>query len=247
MTFKDWADLKVLYKQSRKQPNKQLFRLENARKLWPMWAAAATTLPLLVFAGFGIKYPMVVPMSYVALALWAGGLFFTRLKAFQTVYPAQFDAHAIDRQSWAEQENILCYAFFLQIIRNEGYTTDKLRKLSAYSDLTVAPAKPALSQNLGFVSLFGLMIALSTEVIKATSFFLWGKGAVALMLVAVVLFIYWLVWDGIQSAAYERLRIKRYVELAVHDLDDVVQDVLQVNPAPDSMDSLPLLAISNQN
>ncbi|MCY1436388.1 hypothetical protein D9M71_525120 [compost metagenome] len=48
------------------------------------------------------------------------------------------------------------------------------------------------------------MVAVSTEVIKATTFFAFGKGSVILMLGVAVLFIYWLVLDGIHSSAYER-------------------------------------------
>ncbi|MFJ7311653.1 hypothetical protein ACIQVE_02605 [Pseudomonas sp. NPDC098747] len=242
MKFKEWVDLTVLYKRSRKQPNTLLFKWKNARRLWPMWTVAAATLPLVVLSAFGIKYPILVPVSYVFLALWAGGLFFTRLHAIRTVYPTQCAEHSIAQQPWVEQENILCYAFFLQIVKNEGYTAAKLRELSAYSDLTVAPAKPSLSQNLGFVSLFALMIGLSTELIKATSFFIGGKGAVILILVAVFSFIYWIVWDGIQSTPYQRLRIKRYVDLASYDLEEAVRDVRELNPA----DSPPVLSMSNQ-
>ncbi|WP_241669518.1 hypothetical protein [Pseudomonas sp. CFBP13508] len=157
-------------------------------------------------------------------------------------YPVQFAEHAIGQQPWGEQENILCYAFFLQIVQDEGYTAARLRELSAYSDLTVAPAKPALSQNLGFVSLFALIVGLSTELIKATSFFLGGKGAVILILVAAVSFIYWIVWDGIQSTPYQRLRIKRYVDLAAYDLEERVQDVRELNP----VESSPVLSMSKQ-
>jgi len=242
MKFKEWAELTALYKRSRKQPNKLLFTWKNARRLWPMWTAAASTLPLVVLSAFGIKYPILVPISYALLAVWAGGLFFTRLHAIRTVYPTQFAEHAIDQQPWGEQENILCYAFFLQIVKEEGYTSAKLRELSAYSDLTVAPVKPALSQNLGFVSLFALIVGLSTELIKATSFFLGGKGAVILILVAAVSFIYWIVWDGIQSTPYQRLRIKRYVDLAAYDLEERVQDVRELNP----VESSPVLSMSKQ-
>jgi hypothetical protein len=242
MKFKEWVDLTALYKRSRKQPNTLLFTWKNARRLWPMWMAAATTLPLIVMAGLGFSYPILVPISYVCLGLWTGALFLTRLHALRTVYPIQFAQHAIDQQPWGEQENILCYAFFLQIVKDAGYTAAKLRKLSAYSDLTVAPAKPALSQNLGFLSLLGLMMGLSGELIKATSFFLGPKGALVLIPIVGTLFIYWLVWDGIQSNRYQRLRIKRYVDLAAYDLEEAVQDVRELNP----VESSPVLSMSKQ-
>ncbi|MEX5666025.1 hypothetical protein ABFV57_14305 [Pseudomonas neuropathica] len=242
MKLKELVDLTALYKRSRRQPNKLLFTWKNARRLWPMWAVAVSTLPLIALSALGIKYPIFVPISYAGLAVWTGGLFFTRLNALRRVYPAQFAEHAIGQQPWGEQENILCYAFFLQIVQDEGYTAAKLRELSAYSDLTVAPAKPALSQNLVFVSLFALMIGLSTELIKATSFFIGGKGAAILILVAAVSFIYWIVWDGIQSTPYQRLRIKRYVDLAAYDLEEAVQDVRELNP----VESSPVLSMSKQ-
>jgi hypothetical protein len=242
MKFKEWVDLTALYKRSRRQPNKLLFTWKNARRLWPMWAVAVSTFPLVVMAGFGIKYPILVPISYVFLGLWTGGLFLTRLHALRTVYPLQFAEHAIDQQPWSEQENILCYAFFLQIVKDEGYRAAKLRELSAYSDLTVAPAKPALSQNLGFLSLLGLMMGLSAELIKTTAFFLGPKGALVLVPIVGTLFIYWLVWDGIQSTRDQRLRIKRYVDLAAYDLEEAVQDVPELNPVKTS----PVLSMSRQ-
>jgi len=168
MKLMDWADLKDLYKRSRKQPNKLLFKRENARGLWPMWTAAASTILLCVFAGWGIKNPALVPYAYIALLPWAIALYITRIKALRTVYPRQFAEHAIDRQSSLGKENILCYAFFLDAVRDEGYTAAKLQELSAYADLTCKPARPVLAQNLGFASLIAFMVALSTEVIKAT-------------------------------------------------------------------------------
>jgi hypothetical protein len=86
------------------------------------------------------------------------------------------------------------------------------------------------------------MIGLSTELIKATKFFLGPKGALVLMPVAGALFIYWLVWDGIQSTPYQRLRIKRYVDLAAYDLEERVQDVRELNP----VESSPVLSMSKQ-
>ncbi|WP_242206366.1 MULTISPECIES: hypothetical protein [unclassified Pseudomonas] len=237
MKLMEWTILKNLYKLSRKRPNKLLFKRGNARKLWPMWLAAASTIPLCIFAGFGIKYPGLTLYAYIALAPWAFILYFTRLKALRTVYPQQFSDHAIDHQSWMEKENILCYAFFLETVREEGYTTQKLRELSAYSDLTCKPPRPPLSQNLIFASLIAFMIALSTEVIKATPFFTLGKGSIVLILGSVVLFCVWLVLDGVQSTAYERVRIKRYLDLAAYDLDDAAKNIPSVNPDIDSFDT----------
>ncbi|WP_257230420.1 hypothetical protein [Pseudomonas sp. SbOxS1] len=223
MKLIEWADLKVLYKYSRKQPNKLLFKRENARRLWPMWTTAASTILLVVFAGLGIKNPALIPYAYIALLPWALALYFTRLKALRIVYPRQFAEHAIDRQSSLGKENILCYAFFLEALRNEGYTVAKLRELSAYADLTGKPARPALSQNLGFASLIAFMIALCAEVIKATTFFTLGKGWVFVMLCIVALFIYGMVLDGIHSTAYERGWVKRYLDMAVCDLEESIQ------------------------
>ncbi|VVQ10773.1 hypothetical protein PS914_05145 [Pseudomonas fluorescens] len=227
MKLMEWADLKVLYKRSRKQPNKLLFKRENARRLWPMWAAAASTIPLVVFAGLGIKNPALIPYAYIVLFPWALALYLTRLKALQMVYPRQFAEHAIDRQSSLGKENILCYAFFLEALRDEGYTAAKLRELSAYADLTGKPARPALSQNLGFASLVAFMVALCTEVIKATPFFTLGKGWVFVMMGIVLLVISGLILDGIHSTAYERDWVKRYLDMAAYDLEEPVQLIPQ--------------------
>lgn len=218
MKLKEWADLMVLYKRSRRQPNKLLFKRENARRLWPMWTAAASTVVLCIFAGFGIKNPTLIPYAYLALLPWALALYFTRLNALRTVYPQQFAKHAIDPQSSLGKENILCYAFFLEALRNEGYTAPKLRELSAYADLTGKPSKPALSQNLAFATFIAFMVTLGAEVIKATPYFTLGKGWVILMLGLAALFIFWLVLDGIHSAAYERGWVKRYLDMATYDL-----------------------------
>ncbi|WP_256584930.1 hypothetical protein [Pseudomonas sp. Irchel s3a18] len=227
MKLMEWADLKVLYKRSRKQPNKLLFKRENARKLWPMWMAVVSTIPLTVFAIFGIKNPTLIPYAYIALFPWTLALYLTRLKALSIVYPRQFAEHAIDRHSSLGQENTLCYAFFLEAVRDAGYTAAKLREFSAYADLTGKPAKPALSQNLGFASVIAFMIALCTEVIKATTFFTWGKGSVVVMLGITALFIFWLVLDGIHSAAYERGWVKRYLDMAAYDLEEPLQGAPQ--------------------
>ncbi|MFO3796917.1 MAG: hypothetical protein ACK8QZ_06480 [Anaerolineales bacterium] len=224
MKLMEWADLKDLYKRCRKQPNKLLFKRENARRLWAMWTTAASTILLVVFTSLGIKYPMLIPYAYTALPPWALALYLTRLKSLRIVYPRQFVEHAIDRQSTLGKENILCYAFFLEALRNEGYTVARLRELSAYADLTGTPARPALSQNLGFASLIAFMVALCTEVIKTTTFYTLSKGWVFVMLGVVALSIYWIVLDGIQSAAYERGWVKRYLEMAAYDLEEPIQD-----------------------
>ena len=229
MKLMEWADLKVIYKRSRNQPNKRLIKRENIRKLWPMWTAAASTVLLFVFAGFGIKYPAMFPYAYFALVPWSFALYFTRLNALRKVYPREFAQHAIDRQPWLEKENTLCYAFFLEALREAGYTASKARQFSVYSDLAGRPPRPPLSQNLGFASLIAFMIALSTEVIKATPFFMWGKGSGVLMLGLAVLFLYWLVLDGVHSVAYEKGRIKRYLDLAAYDLEEPARELHRVN------------------
>lgn len=221
MKLMEWANLKDLYKRSRKQPNKRLFKRENARRLWTMWTAAASTLVLCVLAGWGIKNPAIIPYTYIALVPWTIALYVTRIKALRTVYPQQFADHAIDRQSSMGKENILCYAFFLENARAEGYTATKLRELSAYADLATKPARPALAQNLGFASLIAFLVTISAEVIKSTPLFSLGKGAVVLVLVLAGTFIYWLVLDGMHSAAYEKAWIKRYLDMAACDLDEV--------------------------
>lgn len=63
MKLKEWAHLEALYKISRKQPNKHIFKLHNARKLWPMWSAVGSTALLFVFAMFGI------PLQHVLASL----------------------------------------------------------------------------------------------------------------------------------------------------------------------------------
>ncbi|OUM04846.1 hypothetical protein BW686_24525 [Pseudomonas syringae] len=219
MKLVDWANLRDIYKRSRRQPNKLLFKRENARKLWPMWAAAASTLLLCLFAGWGIKDQTLIPYAYAAMLPWAVILYVTRIKALRTVYPREFADHAIDRQSSLGKENILCYAFFLNAVRSEGYTPSTLRKLSAYSDLTCKPARPGLAQNLGFASFIAFMIALSTEVIKATPLFTNGKGWVLLLMGIGGVFLYWLILDGIHSVAYERAWVKRYLDMAASDLE----------------------------
>lgn len=79
------------------------------------------------------------------------------------------------------------------------------------------PAKPALSQNIGFASLVALMITISAEIIKGAGFFT-SMGLAVIMLGLAALFIYWLVLDGIHSVAYEKALIKRYLDMAVWDL-----------------------------
>ncbi|MBV7489592.1 hypothetical protein [Pseudomonas sp. PDM30] len=239
MKLMEWADLKVLYKRSRKQPNKLLFKRENARRLWSMWTTAASTILLVVFAGFGIKNPTLIPYAYIALFPWALALYFTRIKALRTVYPRQFAEHSIDRQSSLGKENILCYAFFLEQLRDEGYTVAKIRELSEYADLTVKPTRPALSQNLGFASLIAFMIAICTELIKTTTFFTLGKGWVFLMLGIVALFIYWMVLDGIHSATYEKGCVKRYLDMAAYDLEEPSQGAPEESTEMPALDTLP--------
>lgn len=104
MKLKEWAQLEALYKISRKQPNKHIFKLQNARKLWPMWSAIGSTALLFVFAMFGIKNPTLIPYTYMALAPWALLLYVTRLKALRMVYPQQFADHAIDQQPSLERK-----------------------------------------------------------------------------------------------------------------------------------------------
>lgn len=226
MKLMEWADINALYKRSRKQPNKLIFKRENAYKLWPWWMAVALTVPLGVFASLGIKNQTLIPYAYMALAPWGLALYFTRLHALRVVYPQQFAEHAIDRQPLLGRENILCYAFFLKAMRDEGYTAKKIRELSAYAELTGKPVRPALSQNLGFASLIALMVAISTEVIKTTALFSFAKGSVILLLGVAVLFIYWLVLDGIHSSAYERVLVKRYLDMAAYDMEDLLKDKL---------------------
>lgn len=241
MKLMEWADLKDLYKRSRKRPNKLLFKRENARRLWPMWTAAASTILLVMFASAGIKNPTLIPYTYIALLPWALALYVTRLKALRMVYPRQFAEHAIDRQSSLGKENILCYAFFLEALRDEGYTTAKLRELSAYADLTGKPARPALSQNLGFASFIAFMVALCTEVIKGTTFFTLGKGWIIVMLGLAALFIYWLVLDGVHSAAYERNWVKRYLDMGACDLEEPLQGAPQDSSGAPTLDALSAL------
>jgi hypothetical protein len=219
MKLEDWANLKDVYKRSRRQPNKLLFKRENARKLWPMWAAAASTLLLVVIAGWGIKNPALVPYAYLAMGPWAIALYITRMKALRMVYPREFAEHAIDRQSSLGKENILCYAFFLDAVRGNGYTAAKLRELSRYADLTGKPARPGLAKNLGFASFIAFMVALSTEVIKSTPLFTPDKSWIFLMVGIAGGFLYWLVLDGIHSVAYERAWVKRYLDMAASDME----------------------------
>jgi len=214
-----WANLKAIYKRSRRQPNKRLFKRENVRKLWPMWLAAFSTVPLCLFAGWGVKDPAMVPYVYIGLLPWALALYLTRMKALRTVYPRQFAEHAIDRQSSFGKENLLCYAFFLDALREEGYTAAQARELSAYAELACKPARPMLAQNLGFASIIAFMVALSTEAIKLTPTFTLGKGWMIVMMGIAVAFVYWLVLDGIHSVAQERAWIKRYLDMAAYDLD----------------------------
>ena len=148
---------------------------------------------------------------------WGLALFLTRLKGLHTVYPQEFDEHAISNQSILNRENILCYAFFLNILRAEEYTAEKAREMSDYSELVGKPTKPALSQNIGFASLVALMITLSAEIIKGAGF-ITSMGLAVVMLGFAALFIYWVVLDGIHSVAYEKALIKRYLDLAVWDL-----------------------------
>lgn len=219
MKLVEWANLKDVYKRSRRQPNKLLFKRENAGKLWPMWIAVVSTIFICLFTGLGIRNPGLIPYAYIALFPWAAALYWTRMKALRIVYPTEFAAHAIDRQSSLGKENILCYAFFLDAVRDEGYTAAKLRELSEYADLTCKPPRPGLAQNLGFASFIAFMITLSTEVIKDTPLFTLHKGWIFLMLGFVLGFFYWLVLDGIHSLAYERAWVKRYLDMAARDLE----------------------------
>ncbi len=219
MKLAEWADLQDLYKQSRRRPNKLLFTWSAVRALWPMWAAAAATLPLVLFAALGMAYPVLIPFCYMLLLPWAMALYLTRMAALRTVYPAEFAEHAIDRQSALGKENILCYAFFLEAVRAAGYTAERLRGLSSYADLACKPARPGLAANLGFASMIGLIIALSAEAMKASALFALGKGWVVVMLAMAAGFLYWLILDGIHSIAYERAWIKRYLEMAACDLE----------------------------
>jgi hypothetical protein len=246
MKLKEWADLVALYKYSRKQPNKLLFTWVNARRTWSMWLAFALTILFLVFIFFGYKYPALLPYAAIGLMPWAIMAYRTRLQALRTVFPEQFAEHAIDRQSWREKENFLCYAFFLEVVRNNGYTAAKLRELSACVDLTGRPQRPALSQNLGFASLIGFMVALSTEVIKATPIFKWEKGLFLLVMGFALLFIYWLVLDGIHNFVYEKGWIKRYLDLAAYDLKESDIHVPPSNPDTTSPATRPVLANSDR-
>ncbi len=72
------------------------------------------------------------------------------------------------------------------------------------------------------------MIALCTEIIKATPLFTWGKGSVIVVLGMGALFLNWLVLDGIRSVSYERMCIKRYVEMAVFDLDELLDKTAEL-------------------
>lgn len=217
MKLAEWSEIQMLYKRSRRQPNKLLFTRMNASRLWPMWMAFASTFLLVGFVLWTMKNPILILYSYIALLPWGLALFLTRLKGLHTVYPQEFDEHAIATQSILNRENILCYAFFLNILRAEEYTAEKAREMSDYSELVGKPTKPALSQNIGFASLVALMITLSAEIIKGAGF-ITSMGLAVVMLGFAALFIYWVVLDGIHSVAYEKALIKRYLDLAVWDL-----------------------------
>ncbi|EJN30462.1 hypothetical protein PMI38_05328 [Pseudomonas sp. GM84] len=217
MKLAEWAEIQEIYKRSRRQPNKRLFKWANARRLWPMWAAFASTLLLVAFALWAMIHPALLPYAYMALLPWGLALYFTRLKGLRTMHAQAFDDHVIDRQSFHHRESTLCYAFFLESLRKQGYTAAKARELSAYSDLVGKPARPPLSQNLGFASLVAFMIAISTELIKSAEVFT-SQGLAVVIIGVVALFIYWLVLDGIYSGAYQKAWIKRYLDMAAWDL-----------------------------
>lgn len=229
MKLAEWAQIQEIYKRSRRQPNKRLFKWANARRLWPMWVALASTGALVAFTVVAMARPPLVPYAYMALVPWGLALYFTRLKGLRVTHAQAFDDHVIDRQAFHHRESTLCYAFFLESLRNEGYTAAKARELSAYSDLIGKPARPPLSQNLGFASLVAFMIAISTELIKSADVFT-SQGLAVVMIGVVAMFIYWLVLDGIYSGAYQKAWIKRYLDMAAWDLEH----------SDDSMASAPL-------
>lgn len=49
MKLAEWSEIQMLYKRSRRQPNKLLFTRMNASRLWPMWMAFASTFLLVGF------------------------------------------------------------------------------------------------------------------------------------------------------------------------------------------------------
>ncbi|WDY55816.1 hypothetical protein [Pseudomonas sp. PSKL.D1] len=223
MKLAEWAQVQDIYKRSRRQPNKRLFKWTNARRLWPMWAALASTVLLVAFALVAMAHPALLPYAYMALVPWGLALYVTRVKGLRATHAQAFDDHVIDRQSFHHRENTLCYTFFLQRLRTEGYTAAKARELSAYSDLVGKPARPPLSQNLGFASLVAFMIAISTELIKNADVFT-SQGMAVLMLGVVAVFFYGLILDGINSGAYQRAWIKRYLDMAAWDLEHLSDD-----------------------
>ncbi|CAM3035220.1 hypothetical protein [Pseudomonas plecoglossicida] len=218
MKLAEWAEVQEIYKRSRRQPNKRLFNRANARRLWPMWAGFASTLILIAFLLWAMARPALLPYACMAFLPWGLALYLTRAAGLRTMHAQAFADQVIDRQSIHHRESTLCYTFFLESLRNQGYTAAKARELSAYSDLIGKPPRPPVSQNLGFASLVAFMIAISTELIKNLDVFT-RQGAAVVMMGVAALFIYWLVLDGIYSGAYQKAWIKRYLDMAAWDLE----------------------------
>lgn len=222
MKFKEWADVLNVYKGSFKRINKDIFKSENLRWIgWPLGIALSSTLILCLATIFGSNIPAIKLGVSIALIPWAITLYITRMKMLRTLYPRQFHEHAIDRQSFWDRDNILYYALFLEDVRQARYTATKLRELAKYAALVGKPAKPPIAQNIVFAFLVGLSVSLSVELIKKTYIFVSGDGWVFLVISGASLFICQLVRDGFHSKAYERARVKRFLELAAHDLTQI--------------------------
>jgi hypothetical protein len=140
------------------------------------------------------------------------------------LYSDEYEKHGISQLRFLERSEFLAYALFLKKVKKEGYTPDKLKVISDYSETLSPPPKPFLiNQHFLSVMLLSGLVTLSTSYIQKTSgwpnqglFYIWVVASLAVLVC--------LTLDGLRASQTQNARVRRYMQRAQIELEQETLD-----------------------
>ncbi|BCY02820.1 hypothetical protein PszF2a_26090 [Stutzerimonas stutzeri] len=220
LMLKDCAYVNSLYKQIRKDVRKRLFSRSSYPATRPMIIMAFFTLSLMAMSAYSVFNPLPwSAITYMLLIPWGIGLYWSRQYAIRHLFRPVYRSEKINKQPRFKRDELFQYVLFRDKLNEAGWTAQRAAKIAEYYSLMESAPKPySLSQNFFFIFLVGLMVALTTEAIKISTWFSTGYAGVSLILCVGALYIAWVFLDGIHVPAQHRAYVRRDLQRAAMEL-----------------------------
>lgn len=139
--------------------------------------------------------------------------------AIRHLFRHVYRSENINKQPRFKRDELFQYVLFREKLNAAGWTAQRAAKVAEYYSLMESAPKPySLSQNVFFIFVVGLMVGLTTEAIKISTWLTTGHTGVFLMLCVGALYIVWIFLDGVHVPAQHRAYVRRDLQRAAMEL-----------------------------